>query len=285
MRAFFASFSGFTHNPTETPEQNFHRLHQSQIWSEATYSTHRRQFLDALLKDTDSPVHRFFITQHPDFLIYNSDFSPRLEFDRLCIFKNWIDNGLDEPARARFGEALREELNNAFEPEGVTLQEQSSGALDTYYSNYPNFLYNPQQPPMMEFQRLMQHQHWGPRDEAYERARAEFFEAFAEEFASYFGSDQVDITSWQQLCEDLGVEPIPATITQCRKRLQQLNVNIYDLLHFKRTGAAFELFPTVKELRKYTKQKKLIFPKAKAKEGPLRFLLRDIFGGRSATVN
>lgn len=54
-------------------------------------------------------------------------------------------------------------------------------------------------------------------------------------------------------------------------------VNIYDITHHKRTGAPFDFFNTLEDLRYYTIEEDLIFPKSQAKESALRFLMREIF--------
>lgn len=37
------------------------------------------------------------------------------------------------------------------------------------------------------------------------------------QFASYYGSDVRDISAWQALCIALQVDPVPDTITQCKR--------------------------------------------------------------------
>lgn len=54
-------------------------------------------------------------------------------------------------------------------------------------------------------------------------------------------------------------------------------VNIYDITHHKRTGEPFDFFNTLCDLRSYTKEGELFFPKRRAKESALKFLMRKIF--------
>lgn len=56
-----------------------------------------------------------------------------------------------------------------------------------------------------------------------------------------------------------------------------LMVNIYDVVHHKRVGAPFDFFNTLGDLRSYTIEEELYFPRKKAKESALKFLLRHIF--------
>lgn len=54
------------------------------------------------------------------------------------------------------------------------------------------------------------------------------------------------------------------------------------MVYHSRTGAAFDFFPNLQELRSYTMENELYFPKRKAKEGVLKYLLRDILRRRGA---
>jgi len=64
-----------------------------------------------------------------------------------------------------------------------------------------------------------------------------------------------------------------------------INVNIYDLEHYDRLlesgcgdGAVLRRFTTVKELSKYSKKEKKIYPLEEAKEkGALKLMLRGLF--------
>lgn len=55
-------------------------------------------------------------------------------------------------------------------------------------------------------------------------------------------------------------------------------VNIYDIVNHKRTGAPFHFFNTLADLRSYTIEFDLVYPKEKAKESALKLLLRRIVG-------
>lgn len=54
------------------------------------------------------------------------------------------------------------------------------------------------------------------------------------------------------------------------------------MVYHSRTGAAFDFFPGLQELRSYTMENELYFPKQKAKEGVLKYLLREILQQRRA---
>ncbi|KAM7209080.1 hypothetical protein V8F20_000689 [Naviculisporaceae sp. PSN 640] len=111
-------------------------------------------------------------------------------------------------------------------------------------------------------------------------------------FDDYFGDRK--LANWQRLCIDLGLEDKNiSTVTQCRKVLETVHVNIYDLLHAieerkllppdqQKAPLNIKKFDSVNQLFKYSEKNGCIFPKAAAKAGgkgtPLRALLRDFFG-------
>lgn len=61
-------------------------------------------------------------------------------------------------------------------------------------------------------------------------------------------------------------------------------VNIYDITHHRRTGAPFDFFNNLHDLRLYTIENELFFPRRQAKDSALRFLLREIFPKVTALV-
>lgn len=96
------------------------------------------------------------------------------------------------------------------------------------------------------------------------------------EFASNYGTDAGVTESWQELCQDCGVNPIPPSITQCKKvqplqrcarrdpgshihanvslhiqALKGVNINIYHLLDAKKARRIAHRFRSRKELRVY----------------------------------
>ena len=73
-------------------------------------------------------------------------------------------------------------------------------------------------------------------------------------------------------------KPAAHSITQARRALKSVFINIYDL-EAGRTDAVHE---SLTELRKYTKSKRLFFPREEAKEAGLRDILQVIFPRRWA---
>lgn len=210
IAAFFDPFSSsFTRDTSRTPEHDFRLLQEQNDWEigSDSYPGIRRKFLTALVAETRSPVHAFFVKHHY-FLEYDCTASPHIEFARLkSLSRRRVSN-------AAFSAALHAEFN---------------GPLDSFFLRYTILEYNPRGAPMSEFRRLVSANRWDPeraRDpehdmepesQAYMSARAAFFDAFRDEFDHLFGGDADDSMTWQSLCETLGIDPMPSSVTQCKK--------------------------------------------------------------------
>lgn len=89
--------------------------------------------------------------------------------------------------------------------------------MDSFYSRYKSFTPNPNVSVIENFQLLTISQGWAPGGRARGRAYRNFRNAIIEEFNATYGTDDRDLSSWQNLCRVVGVEPVPETITQCKK--------------------------------------------------------------------
>ena len=85
---------------------------------------------------------------------------------------------------------------------------------DSYWSQYPGFVPNPNASVAKEFKRLMAFNGWSPKDPEHAQRKAECFEA---EFEHHYGTGTHKLQTWQDLCREVGIEPIPPSITQCKK--------------------------------------------------------------------
>ncbi|KAB8303264.1 hypothetical protein EYC80_004706 [Monilinia laxa] len=89
----------------------------------------------------------------------------------------------------------------------------------------------------------------------------------------YFGNE-TELENWQRLCVDVGMEEVPTSITQCRKALGKVWVNIFDFLDAKAEGKPVKRYKSERKLATYTMNSGKIYPKEKAKQGgPVRALL------------
>ncbi|KAL4917604.1 hypothetical protein BDW62DRAFT_201629 [Aspergillus aurantiobrunneus] len=145
-----------------------------------------------------------------------------------------------------------------------------------FFSRFPTFQPDPSAPITAEFACLAHHMNWWPSSTVY---RTEWANFLAAEFIRCFGAG-TKLQQYQALYQALGLEePVPTSITQCRKALGRVHVNLIDLIDANRLGKEVRKFQSVAALAKYTRKKQKAFPKAAAKkEGVLRDLLREIWG-------
>ncbi|KAF8260810.1 hypothetical protein EI94DRAFT_1747565 [Lactarius quietus] len=174
--------------------------------------------------------------------------------------------------------------------------------LEGFFSQYPNFQWEPSNSPVIEFDRLCKSMGW-KRDSSEKKdspekkdntekkdspekkaAREAFHFAMKREFDALYGSDEDDINNWHKLCYVLRIDPLPDTLRECRSAVLTKHVNLVDLVHGSKEEV--RIFETEKELSVYTKKSKKYFPKEDAKDGGvLRALRRRIFSPRDGTIS
>ncbi|KAF8245483.1 hypothetical protein K440DRAFT_662791 [Wilcoxina mikolae CBS 423.85] len=272
MESFFAQFPDFEHNPFATPTDEFERLQTSLELTPdgALYKHHRRNFLVALVAESNSPVHRFFVETH-EFPSYNPSASPEHEFEHLVELRQW------SPETSSYQEA-REEFDRAFQ------KEFGSDVLD-FFEGYRElgFDHNPQNNHEVELNRLRLEQGWSWVSSEWIDARDAFFTAVRVDFNETFGRNDDDIEGWQFLCKVLGVkgEP-PGSAEECQEAVKDIHTNIFDLLEYVRRGCPkhqpLRFFATEKELSEYSYKSdpRKIYPSERARIGALKFVLRGI---------
>jgi len=160
--------------------------------------------------------------------------------------------------------------------------------LNDFFEQYPDFDYDPSMPANSEWYRLCDHMNWGKkgkktnpeRESAYE----DFKDALVHQFNTNYGTDEESLDAWQELCERLGVFPIPDTLKEAREKVKATHVNLVDLTQGA-DGREVRIFHTEVELSEYTRRNGRYFPAESAYAGGLlRHLLRHIFHPRSESV-
>ncbi|KAF1365317.1 hypothetical protein EJ07DRAFT_95185, partial [Lizonia empirigonia] len=107
-------------------------------------------------------------------------------------------------------------------------------------------------------------------------------EAIAGEINAIYGTDATKLEKWQELCRDVKIEPVPLSITKCKKALGSVYVNLVNLINHRRNRKVdVILFPSYNAFRNYTLGGKRfgdrIFPKALAKkDGFIKALLKEL---------
>ncbi|KAK5936607.1 hypothetical protein PMZ80_011135 [Knufia obscura] len=143
-----------------------------------------------------------------------------------------------------------------------------------YFGRFGGFEHDESASLVEEFDRLALHQSWSSKSKRY---RQEKQKCFAEEFHRHYGKDTNKLSNWQHLCREVGIEP-QKSITQCKRMLSKVAVNIVDLVDHRRTGSAVQQFASKARLRRYSITTGKIFSKKNAKEdGYLSALLIQMF--------
>ncbi|KAL5346822.1 hypothetical protein ACLOAV_007965 [Pseudogymnoascus australis] len=114
----------------------------------------------------------------------------------------------------------------------------------------------------------------GPQKGGFPKERAQ---KAKEDFDAYFGNPR-KLENWQRLCRDLDINPVPTSITQCKKETKKIYVNIYQFLHQTKTGFRATRFSSQAELAEYCNRgPKRKFPRNIAKRtGALAGLLHYV---------
>ena len=122
------------------------------------------------------------------------------------------------------------------------------------------------------FNALARREKWSrhERTEEWENLQQAWTEVVEPEFE---GSS---IRHYQQLCDDLEIDPIPETVAECKNELKAVFVNIVDLVQYRRSGRKgpkSKRFAKLKLLQKYSFDEKKYYPKERAKAEMLKVLL------------
>ncbi|KAF8988974.1 hypothetical protein BDQ17DRAFT_1257362 [Cyathus striatus] len=155
--------------------------------------------------------------------------------------------------------------------------------LDIFFTQYElegKYRYNKNTPITKEFRKLRKAYHWKGR--VLSRKRQQYREAIVDQFNSAYGTDVHDLNAWRHICQIIGISPVPETITDCKKAVKHVHINLVDLVDTKRTGSSIKRFNSEVALSNYTMSTEKIFPKLEARAGGiLKFLLRNILNPSS----
>lgn len=91
--------------------------------------------------------------------------------------------------------------------------------LEDFFSRYQSqtFDYEPENPVKDEFDRLCLSQGIAKRSQEGRQIMDEFREALVMEFNELYGVDVNEFESWERICEDIGIKPVPDTMEECRR--------------------------------------------------------------------
>ncbi|KAH3973261.1 hypothetical protein HBI26_188880 [Parastagonospora nodorum] len=141
-----------------------------------------------------------------------------------------------------------------------------------FWLQFPGFDPAPTSPFKQEFARLSKHQKWTQTER-----REQQVKALAAEIAHHYGTHLNKLDRWQQLCEDVGIDVAPKSVTQCRKIMSPVMVNLYNVLDHRRNPEVKVLrFRSYGQFVRYTRVGHK-FPRECAKgDGLLNVFLRKI---------
>ena len=141
-------------------------------------------------------------TRSAFFQQYDFDFDPcatlHIEFRRLAKFRKW-----KQGSNSKIFEKAWDQCFGLEVPVGYNIDERESLVGAQYDMDNKDFFY-----VMHSLQSL------NLEGETKKRARAR---RVGMEFASHYGSDACVTERWQALCRDCGINPVPPSITQCKK--------------------------------------------------------------------
>lgn len=81
-----------------------------------------------------------------------------------------------------------------------------------FWFQFPGFTPNPTSTFKNEFSRLAKHQEWDNKTREGQKVAA-----LMSEVNFFYGTCMNRLESWKELCEEVGIETIPTSITQCKK--------------------------------------------------------------------
>ncbi|KAH7318000.1 hypothetical protein B0J17DRAFT_634014 [Rhizoctonia solani] len=151
------------------------------------------------------------------------------------------------------------------------------------YPNRPRFQYNYWEPVIYEFYRMCRTFNWRKPEKNEEpnpdfiKAREGFRDALALQFNALYGTDEDDLTSWQNLCCVLNIPKAPEELEACMNLVASMHVNIIDLIDTPVTQEPTVHFKSEEHPSIYTLHTGKKFPIDNVNSGDLlRFLLRKI---------
>ena len=141
--------------------------------------------------------------------VHNATASSTAEFDRLKDFMHW-DPGSQSFRRnlTRF-RSLHDEVPSPSSTPGQP-------AVPTYFDTFRStgFIPDPTASVLTEFKRLAKLRGWKEGSKQYRRHKSQ---CFAGEFETHYGNKTERLEGWQNLCYEVGIDPAPPSVTQCKK--------------------------------------------------------------------
>jgi hypothetical protein len=154
-----------------------------------------------------------------------------------------------------------------------------SDSISKYFAQYPEFNFVPDPSDWRQtgpFNALAMQKGWDQlqRDLEFIELKMSWTGVAEDEF------EQTKLEHYQALCRDLNIR-VRESIVGCKEELRRVNVNIVDLVQYRRDRRAgiynpgVTWFDTVQELKEYSIREAKFYPVDTAKSDMLRGLLKD----------
>ena len=149
--------------------------------------------------------------------------SPSAQFDSLATHMGWVEGSKAyRRQQARFSTTQYGRSLPLFSPPSYGPIPTTSGndTRSTYFDAFRSQGFVPDlltSDVMSEFKRLAKLQRWGKKSKKYGQQRNMCLTALAEDFESHYGHDVTRLDRWQDLCREVYIDPVPPSITQCKK--------------------------------------------------------------------
>lgn len=157
-----------------------------------------------------------------------------------------------------------------------------SDPIAEFFSRFPNsgFTFTPSRNDdwrqRRAFNAFANYMEW--KQEERDRLYREFQDCWMYVFQNEVGTSKLE--HYQNVCKDLGMDPIPNSIGGCRELLRSVYVNIVDLTQYRidlkegRNPAPILQFDSEDDLKMYSKKEDKLYPSDLAKGELLKDLLR-----------
>ncbi|KAL1606975.1 hypothetical protein SLS59_002677 [Nothophoma quercina] len=164
-------------------------------------------------------------------------------------------------------------VENSTVQSNATDDSQGPPKASPFWYQYQGFEPDPCAPFKHELGRLCKHVGAATKKEKKDLQT----QALTAEIKFHYGAHMSRLDRWQELCEEVGIEKIPTSITQCQKVLKPVFVNLFNLVDHRRNPASKVLrFQSYGEFNKFTR-KGHEFPRNCAKqEGFIKVLLKKM---------
>ncbi|KAG8782962.1 hypothetical protein FRC12_020265 [Ceratobasidium sp. 428] len=266
LKRFFSQFEGFDYDPTKPYMSEFNRLVRLKKWdgNGQEYKKARREINNAGVGQFNSLIGSSRIWRDNPVCFYLS--SVVREVDVIIQ----LSSPKEEPWSVEPGHGTQRPLR----PKEII---QARFQLRKFFSQFEGFKYNPAQPYMSEFDRLVKMKGWKEGGKRHKKAKKGIDDAGVKQFNKTIGTEVDDLSAWHRLFKNIKGEELPKTVEECQIRAQTLQVNICDVLDAAAGGPKAQDFKQEHLLSSYTLESDKIFPREHVLAGRiLEFLLRRI---------